>query len=164
GPAQESSDEYKRFAQIVRNLKPSPYTPEQIKKEMIEDPEGDFLIDPRTKSIQITDQGIHKVERMLRLPEGESLYDPQHYQLTHFLDNALRAQFLYHRDKDYIVEPDGEVVIVDEFTGRKMPGRRWSDGLHQAVEAKEGVRTRQENVTLATITFQNFFRMYKKLA
>jgi preprotein translocase subunit SecA len=163
GPAQESSDEYKRFAQLVRPLKASPYTPEQVKKEAIEDPEGDFLVDPRAKSIQITDQGIHKVERMLRLPEGESLYDPQHYQLTHFLDNALRAQFLYHRDKDYIVEADGEVVIVDEFTGRKMPGRRWSDGLHQSVEAKEGVRTRNENVTLATITFQNYFRMYKKL-
>ncbi|HWQ11541.1 MAG TPA: preprotein translocase subunit SecA [Roseiflexaceae bacterium] len=163
GPAQESSDEYRRFAQIVRHLKPSPYTPEQIKKEFIEDPEGDFLIDPRARSIQITDEGIHKVERMLRLPPGESLYDPQHYALTHYLDNALKAQFLYHKDKDYIVEPDGEVVIVDEFTGRKMPGRRWSDGLHQAVEAKEGVRTRQENVTLATITFQNYFRMYKKL-
>jgi preprotein translocase subunit SecA len=163
GPAQESSDEYRRFAQIVRPLRPSPYTPEQIKKEFIEDPQGDFLIDPRNKSIQITDQGIHKVERALKLPHGESLYDPQHYQLTHFLDNALRAQFLYHRDKDYIVEADGEVVIVDEFTGRKMPGRRWSDGLHQAVEAKEGVRTRNENVTLATITFQNYFRMYKKL-
>ena len=163
GPAQESSDEYKRFAQIVRALKPSPYTPEQIKKDFIEDPEGDFLIDPRAKSIQITDAGIHKVERALHMPHGESLYDPQHYQLTHFLDNALKAQFLYHRDKDYIVEPDGEVVIVDEFTGRKMPGRRWSDGLHQAVEAKEGVRTRNENVTLATITFQNYFRMYKKL-
>jgi preprotein translocase subunit SecA len=163
GPAQESSDEYRRFAQLVRPLKPSPYTPDQVKKEFIEDPEGDFLIDPRNKSIQITDQGIHKVERALKLAHGESLYDPQHYQLTHFLDNALKAQFLYHRNKDYIVEADGEVVIVDEFTGRKMPGRRWSDGLHQAVEAKEGVRTRNENVTLATITFQNYFRMYKKL-
>ncbi|MEN9938063.1 MAG: hypothetical protein RLZZ387_4642, partial [Chloroflexota bacterium] len=163
GPAQESSDEYQRFAQIVRVLKPSPYTPEQVKKEFIEDPQGDFLIDPRAKSIQITDQGIHKVERMLKLSDRESLYDPQHYQLTHFLDNALKAQFLYFRDKDYIVEEDGEVVIVDEFTGRKMPGRRWSDGLHQSVEAKEGVRTRNENVTMATITFQNYFRMYKKL-
>lgn len=164
GPAQESSDEYRRFATLVRNLKPSPYTPDQVKKQMIEDPEGDFMIDPRAKSIQLTDQGVAKVEHLLKIPDGESLYDPKNYRLTHYLDNALRAQFIYHRDKDYIVEPDGEVVIVDEFTGRKMPGRRWSDGLHQAVEAKEGVKMRQENVTMATITFQNFFRMYEKLS
>ncbi len=164
GPAQESSDEYRRFATLVRNLKPSPYTPDQVKKQMIEDPEGDFMIDLRAKSIQLTDQGVARVEHLLKIPDGESLYDPKYYRLTHYLDNALRAQFMYHRDKDYIVEPDGEVVIVDEFTGRKMPGRRWSDGLHQAVEAKEGVKMRQENVTMATITFQNFFRMYEKLS
>ena len=163
GPAQQSSDEYRRFAQFVRNLKPSKYTPDQVKKEMI-DPDGDFMIDPRSKSIQITDAGIQAVERLLRIPHGESLYDPKYYMLTHYLDNALRAEFIYHRDRDYIVEMNGEVVIVDEFTGRKMPGRRWGDGLHQAVEAKEGVQLRQENVTMATITFQNFFRMYKKLA
>lgn len=163
GPAQESSQEYKRFATLVRNLKPSPYTPDQVKKENIEDPEGDFMIEPRSKSVQMTEEGILKVERLLRIPDDENLYDPKYYALTHYLENALRAQFIYQRDRDYIVEADGEVVIVDEFTGRKMSGRRWSDGLHQAVEAKEGVRTRQENVTLATITYQNFFRMYKKL-
>jgi preprotein translocase subunit SecA len=161
GPAQQSSDEYKRFARIVPNLKPATMTPEQARKEELE-PDGDFMIDPRSKSIQITDQGIHKVERMLGIPEGESLYDPKYYEFTHFLENALRAQYIYHRDRDYVVER-GEVVIVDEFTGRKMPGRRWSDGLHQAVEAKENVAIKQENVTLATITFQNYFRMYSKL-
>ena len=163
GPAQESSQEYKRFAQLVRNLTPSKFTPDEVKKDDL-DPDGDFMIDPRSKSIQMTMQGILKVERLLRIPQTENLYDPKYYELTHFLENALRAQFIYHRDHDYIVEADGEVVIVDEFTGRKMAGRRWSDGLHQAIEAKEGVRTRQENVTLATITYQNFFRMYKKLA
>ncbi|MEY2845188.1 MAG: hypothetical protein RL076_734 [Chloroflexota bacterium] len=163
GPAQESSQEYRRFAQIVRNLVASPYTPDQVKKENI-DPDGDFMIDLRSKTIQITEQGILKVEKLLRIPQNENLYDPKYYELTHYLENALRAQFIYHRDRDYMVEPDGEVVIIDEFTGRKMSGRRWSDGLHQAVEAKEGVRMRQENVTLATITYQNFFRMYKKLS
>jgi preprotein translocase subunit SecA len=163
GPAQESSQEYRRFATLVRNLTASPYTPDQVKKDNIEDPQGDFMIDLRTKSVQLTEQGILKVERLLRIPSDENLYDPQYYQLTHYLENALRAQFIYQRDRDYLVEGDGEVVIVDEFTGRKMSGRRWSDGLHQAVEAKEGVRMRQENVTLATITYQNFFRMYKKL-
>ena len=163
GPAQESSEQYKQFSGLVRNLRPSPYSPDQIKKEFIEDPQGDFLIDARAKSIQITDQGIHKVERLLRMPSDESLYEPQHYEKIHFLENALRAEFIYQIDRDYIVEDDGEVVIVDEFTGRKMAGRRWSDGLHQAVEAKEGRKVRQENVTMATITFQNFFRMYHKL-
>ncbi len=163
GPAQESSQEYKRFAQLVRNLKLSSMTAEQAKKDEIE-PDGDFMVDPRSKGIQMTEEGILKVERLLRIPTEENLYDPKYFALTHYLENALRAQFVYHRDKDYMVEGDGEVVIVDEFTGRKMPGRRWSDGLHQAIEAKEGVRTRQENVTLASITYQNFFRMYKKLA
>ncbi len=163
GPAQESSQEYKRFAQLVRNLKLSSVTPDQAKRDEIE-PDGDFMIDPRSKGIQMTEEGILKVERLLRIPSDENLYDPKYFALTHYLENALRAQFVYHRDKDYVVEGDGEVVIVDEFTGRKMAGRRWSDGLHQAIEAKEGVRTRQENVTLASITYQNFFRMYKKLA
>ncbi len=161
GPAQKSSEQYRQFASLVPRLKPSSMSPEQIKKEYLE-PDGDFMIDLRSKSIQITDAGIHKIERMVGIPEEESLYDPKYYEMTHFLENALRAQFIYHRDKDYVVE-GGEVVIVDEFTGRKMPGRRWSDGLHQAVEAKENVPVKQENVTLATITFQNYFRMYNKL-
>ncbi|HEU5090003.1 MAG TPA: preprotein translocase subunit SecA, partial [Roseiflexaceae bacterium] len=162
GPAQQSSEEYRRFARLVPGLKPSSMTPDQAKKDQVE-PDGDFMIDPRSKSIQITDQGIAKVEKMIGIPDDESLYDPKYYELTHFLDNALRAQFIYHRDRDYVVE-HGEVIIVDEFTGRKMPGRRWSDGLHQAVEAKENVPVKQENVTLATITFQNYFRMYDKLS
>ncbi len=164
GPAQESSQEYRRFATLVRNLKPSPYTPDQVKKDSIEDPQGDFMIDLRSKSVQLTEDGIRKVERLLKIPSHENLYDAQYYELTHYLENALRAEFIYQRDHDYIVEADGEVVIVDEFTGRKMAGRRWGDGLHQAVEAKEGVRMRQENVTLASITYQNFFRMYQKLS
>jgi preprotein translocase subunit SecA len=162
GPSQQSSEEYKRFARLVPNLRPSPYTPDQVKKDLIEDPEGDFMIDPRSKSIQLTEAGIIKVEKLIGIPESESLYDPKYYELTHFVENALRAQFIYHRDRDYVIER-GEVVIVDEFTGRKMPGRRWSDGLHQSVEAKENVQVKQENVTLATITFQNYFRMYAKL-
>ncbi|MBC8161144.1 MAG: SEC-C domain-containing protein, partial [Roseiflexaceae bacterium] len=115
------------------------------------------------KSVQLTEAGIIKMEQALGIPNDESLYDPKYYEMTHYLDNALKAQFVFHRDHDYVVEQNGEVVIVDEFTGRKMPGRRWSDGLHQAVEAKENVQLRQENATMATITFQNFFRMYKKL-
>ncbi|KPV53942.1 preprotein translocase subunit SecA [Kouleothrix aurantiaca] len=161
GPSQESSAEYKNFARLVPMLKPSSITPDQAKKEGLE-PDGDFMIDLRSKGLQLTDSGIAKMEHALGIPEDESLYDPKYYQLTHFLDNAMKAQFVYHRDHDYVVE-NGEVVIVDEFTGRKMPGRRWSDGLHQAVEAKENVAVKQENVTLATITFQNYFRMYKKL-
>ena len=163
GPAQQSSDDYRRFSRIVPSLKQSPYTPDQLKKDFIDDPQGDFMVDPRSKSIQLTDSGIAKVEKTLGISEDESLYDPKYFEWTHFLDNALRAEFIYHSDVDYVIEGNGEVVIVDEFTGRKMPGRRWSDGLHQAVEAKEGVQVRQENVTMATITFQNYFRMYKKL-
>jgi preprotein translocase subunit SecA len=162
GPAEASSEEYRRFARLVPALKPSSVTPDQVKKEGIE-PDGDFMIDARSKGLQLTDQGIAKMERALGIPDEESLYDPKYYELTHFLDNAMKAQFIYHRDHDYVVE-GGEVVIVDEFTGRKMPGRRWSDGLHQAVEAKENVPVKQENVTLATITFQNYFRMYNKLS
>ena len=161
GPAEASSEEYRRFARLVPVLKPSSVTQDQIKKDFLE-PDGDFMIDPRSKSIQLTDSGSIKMEHAIGIPQDESLYDPKYFQLTHFLDNALKAQFVFHRDHDYVVE-GGEVVIVDEFTGRKMAGRRWSDGLHQAVEAKENVPVKQENVTLATITFQNYFRMYKKL-
>ncbi|MCG8347979.1 MAG: preprotein translocase subunit SecA [Chloroflexales bacterium] len=163
GPSQKSSDQYKRVARLVPNLRPSTITPKQAKEEGLE-PDGDFMIEARSKSISLTDQGIERLERMLNIPEGESLYDPQYYELTHFVDNALKAQFIFHRDKDYMINRDGEIVIIDEFTGRAMPGRRWSDGLHQAVEAKEGVPIKNENVTMATITFQNYFRMYAKLA
>jgi preprotein translocase subunit SecA len=162
GPSQESSDEYRRFARIVPSFKRSSISPDQARRDMIE-PDGDFMIDERSKSIQLTEAGIAKVERALGIPDNESLYDPKYFTLTHFVENALRAQFIYHRDRDYMVERNGDVVIIDEFTGRKMEGRRWSDGLHQAVEAKEGVPIKRENVTLATITFQNYFRLYKKL-
>src|SRR4029077_3055880 len=111
--------------------------------------------------------GIDKVESMLSRMNASftgSIYDPQNIQLTHYLDNALKAQFLFHRDDQYIVNPEAEIVIVDEFTGRLMPGRRYSEGLHQAIGAKEGVHVQRENVTLSRITFQNYFRMYEKLA
>jgi preprotein translocase subunit SecA len=148
GPAEEATDRYYQFAQLVKQLRQ----------------ERDYEIDEKRKTVQVTDEGIDRVEQLLGLPEGASLYDDRYNDLVHFLENALKAKALYHINKEYIIEPDGEVVIVDEFTGRKMPGRRWSEGLHQSVEAKEGVRIRRENVTLATITFQNYFRMYEKLA
>jgi len=128
---------------------------------------GDFVVDLKAHSVLLTEQGHEKAERILAdmglLPEGSSLYDPQNILLIHHLYAALRAHNLFNRDQHYVVQ-NGEVVIVDEFTGRLMSGRRWSDGLHQAVEAKEGVAINSENQTLASITFQNYFRMYKKLA
>nr|HPM41310.1 preprotein translocase subunit SecA [bacterium] len=122
--------------------------------------ERHYTIDEKAKSAALTEEGVAEVERRLNV---KNLYDPANINILHHVNQALRAHALFERDVDYIVK-DGEVVIVDEFTGRLMPGRRWSDGLHQAVEAKEGVRIENENQTLATITFQNFFRMYKKLA
>jgi preprotein translocase subunit SecA len=128
---------------------------------------GDYTIDEKTKQAHLTEEGHEYVEQLLLkaglIGEGESLYDPGNIRLMHHLTAALRAHGLFKREVDYIVR-DGEVIIVDEFTGRTMVGRRWSDGLHQAVEAKEGVRVREENQTVASITFQNYFRMYKKLA
>ncbi len=162
GPASQSSSQYARFAELVRPLRAGRVTPDDVKKGA--EPDGDVLIDLKSRSAVITEEGLAKVESQVEeLGAGESLYDPQHSDLTHYLENALKAKFIYHRDKDYVVQED-EVIIVDEFTGRLMPGRRWSDGLHQAVEAKEGVHVRRESVTYATITFQNFFRMYTKLA
>ncbi len=135
------------------------------------EPEGDFWVDEKGHQIQLSEAGHEKAEKILEnmglLPEGASLYDPANILLVHHLMAALRAHNLYHRDQQYVVQPgdgQGEVVIVDEFTGRLMVGRRWSDGLHQAVEAKEGVKIQNENQTLASITFQNYFRMYGKLA
>ncbi len=152
GPAEEPSDYYRTFADIVRRLHPSHNT---------EEPEGDYVVDEKTKSVTLTEQGIEKVERILGI---DNLYSPEHFELTPYLDNALRAQVVYHRDRDYIVNDAGEVIIVDEFTGRLMHGRRFSEGLHQAIEAKEGVQVQRESLTYATITFQNYFRMYGKLA
>src|SRR5213075_2529522 len=120
----------------------------------------DYTIDEKHRSAMLTEEGIAKCERLLGV---SNLYDPSQIDMLHHVTQALKAHTLFKRDVDYVVK-DGEVLIVDEFTGRLMPGRRWSDGLHQAVEAKEGVKIERENQTLATITFQNYFRLYKKLA
>lgn len=144
GPAEESTDKYYKINQIIPLLK-----------------EGvDYTLDEKARSVVLTEEGIPHVERLLGV---ENLYDPRNIEILHHVNQALRAHTLFKRDVDYVVK-DGQVVIVDEFTGRLMPGRRWSDGLHQAVEAKEGVKIANENQTLASITFQNYFRMYEKLA
>jgi preprotein translocase subunit SecA len=157
GPAEESTEAYLRVNELVPRLT----------RQKQEDGPGDFAVDEKTKQVHITEEGHENVERVMvqsgLLKEGESLYDPANIRLMHHLNAALRAHALYKRDVEYIVR-GGEVIIVDEFTGRTMPGRRWSDGLHQAVEAKEGVRVREENQTIASITFQNYFRLYKKLS
>ncbi len=157
GPAEENTDLYLRIVQIVPKLV----------RQLEEEGEGDYSVDEKAKQIHITEDGHEHVEQLMAefglLREGESLYDAANIRLMHHLNAALRAHALYHRDREYIVR-NGEVIIVDEFTGRTMPGRRWSDGLHQAVEAKEGVNVREENQTVASITFQNFFRLYKKLS
>jgi preprotein translocase subunit SecA len=157
GPAEESTELYLRINQLVPRLS----------RQKEEDGPGDFSVDEKTKQVHITEAGHEHVEQLMLqsglLKEGESLYDPANIRLMHHLNAALRAHALYKRDVEYIVR-GGEVIIVDEFTGRTMPGRRWSDGLHQAVEAKEDVRVREENQTVASITFQNYFRLYKKLS
>jgi len=157
GPAEESTELYLRINELVPRLT----------RQKEEDGPGDFSVDEKTKQVHITETGHEHVEQLMLqsglLKEGESLYDPANIRLMHHLNAALRAHALYKRDVEYIVRA-GEVIIVDEFTGRTMPGRRWSDGLHQAVEAKEGVRVREENQTVASITFQNYFRLYKKLS
>ena len=136
-------------------------------EEQNQEPDGDFTIDEKSKQIHLTEQGMENVELLCikdgLIKEGESLYDSKHLQLMHHINAALRAQNLYQKDVDYILE-NGEVVIVDEFTGRTLAGRRWGDGLHQAVEAKESVPVQKENQTLASVTFQNYFRLYPKLS
>ena len=164
GPAEESTETYVAINRLVPRLRraegPAPKTDEP-------DPDGDFLVDEKQRQVHLTEAGHERVEALMieagLLRDGESLYDPSNIRLMHHLNAALRAHALYKRDVEYIVR-NGEVVIVDEFTGRTMPGRRWSEGLHQAVEAKEGVRVREENQTIASITFQNYFRLYKKLS
>lgn len=155
GPAEESSSLYGEFASVVRQLRPS--SPQSVEAK---EPDGDYAVDEKSRIVTLTEAGVEKVERSLGI---DNLYGPEHWQKTPYLDNALRAHVLYHKDRDYIVQ-DGQVIIVDEFTGRLMHGRRYSEGLHQAIEAKEGVAVQRESLTLATVTFQNFFRMYNRLA
>ena len=168
GPAEESTDLYYEVDRIIPKLAPGAVTQGHVKAEDREALEttGDFLVDEKHKTVQLTETGMAKAEKMLahRLaPNSGGLYDPVNMPLLHHIQQALRAHSLFKLDVDYMIK-DGQVVIVDEFTGRLMPGRRWSDGLHQAVEAKEKVKIERENQTLATITFQNYFRKYKKLS
>jgi preprotein translocase subunit SecA len=168
GPAEESTDLYYEVDRIIPKLAPGAVTQGHVKAEEREQLEttGDFLVDEKHKTVQLTESGMAKAEKMLghRLAPGSGgLYDPVNMPLLHHIQQALRAHSLFKLDVDYMIK-DGQVVIVDEFTGRLMPGRRWSDGLHQAVEAKEKVKIERENQTLATITFQNYFRKYQKLS
>ena len=166
GPAEESTDLYYEVDRIIPRLKPGAVTRGDAKAEEREALEatGDYIVDEKHKTVTLTESGMAKAEQMLshRLQPG-GLYDPANMPLLHHTNQSLRAHALFKRDVDYMVK-DGEVVIVDEFTGRLMPGRRWSDGLHQAVEAKEKVKIERENQTLATVTFQNYFRKYSKLS
>ncbi|MBM4439761.1 MAG: preprotein translocase subunit SecA [Candidatus Rokubacteria bacterium] len=160
GPAEESTDLYYKIDRIIPKLKRAATIVEGKLSEIEETKEGDYIVDEKSKAVALTEQGIVSCERLLGV---DNLYDPRNIDALHHVQQGLRAHALFRRDVDYMVK-DGEVIIVDEFTGRLMPGRRWSDGLHQAVEAKEGVKIERENQTLATITFQNYFRMYAKLA
>ncbi|HEY6348759.1 MAG TPA: preprotein translocase subunit SecA [Candidatus Angelobacter sp.] len=158
GASEESTDKYDRVNRIIHNLQ---------KGEELDTPPGepkvytgDFVVDEKQRATTITDEGWEKVERLLNIG---NVADPENWAIKHHVETAVKAHALYRKDVEYVVKDD-QVIIVDEFTGRLMPGRRWSDGLHQAIEAKEGVKIERENQTLATITFQNYFRMYKKLA
>ncbi|MGS1007441.1 preprotein translocase subunit SecA [Achromobacter anxifer] len=163
GQAEDHTELYVRMNAVPPLLKRMAHEPKPQEPE----PEGDYWVDEKSQQVYLSEAGHENAEGILSrlgiLPEGESLYDPRHIALMHHLMVALRANTLFFRDQQYVVQ-DGEVVIVDEFTGRLMVGRRWSDGLHQAVEAKEGVKIQHENQTLASITFQNYFRMYEKLS
>jgi preprotein translocase subunit SecA len=168
GPAEESTDLYYEVDRIIPRLKKGAVTQGNAKAEEREELEktGDYIVDEKHKTVTLTETGMAKAEQMLKhrlVPESNGLYDPVNMPLLHHINQALRAHTLFHLDVEYMIK-DGGVVIVDEFTGRLMPGRRWSDGLHQAVEAKEKVKIERENQTLATITFQNYFRKYKKLS
>jgi len=158
GASEESTDKYYKVNRIIPQLELG----EEIDHGSGEDKvlTGDYVVDEKHRTITVTDKGWEKVERLLGIG---NIADPENWDLKHHVDTAIKAHALYRRDVEYVVK-DGEVLIVDEFTGRLMPGRRWSDGLHQAVEAKENVKIERENQTLATVTFQNYFRMYKKLA
>src|SRR5687767_6698852 len=168
GPAEESTDLYYEVDRVIPRLKRGATTQGNVKAEDREELEktGDFIVDEKHKTVTLTETGMAKAEEMLShrlVPDSGGLYDPLNMPLLHHVQQGLRAHTLFRLDVDYMIK-DGGVVIVDEFTGRLMPGRRWSDGLHQAVEAKEKVKIERENQTLATITFQNYFRKYKKLS
>src|SRR5215475_12077658 len=160
GPADESTDLYYKIDGIIPKLRRAATIVEGKLSEIEAEKKGDFIVDEKARAVALTEEGIASCERLLNV---ENLYDPRNMTMLHHIQQGLRAHALFRRDVDYIVK-EGQVVIIDEFTGRQMPGRRWSDGLHQAVEAKESVRIERENQTLATITFQNYFRMYDKLA
>lgn len=164
GAAEETTEWYSKFAEVAKKLKRS-YKTEVIKDKkntIIPDEDWeDYEVDEKSNSVTITDKGIRSVERILNI---SNLYAPEYVELTHFLNQALKAKELFKLDRDYIINEENEVVIVDEFTGRLMEGRRYSDGLHQAIEAKEHLEIAGENQTLATITLQNYFRMYEKLS
>ncbi len=164
GAAEETTEWYNTFAEVAKKLKRS-YKTEEIKDKkntVIPDEDWeDYEVDEKSHTVTITDKGIKNVERILKI---DNLYSPEYVELTHFLTQALKAKELFKLDRDYIINADGEVIIVDEFTGRLMEGRRYSDGLHQAIEAKEHLEVAGENQTLATITLQNYFRMYNKLS
>ncbi|MGE3840624.1 MAG: preprotein translocase subunit SecA [Vicinamibacterales bacterium] len=168
GPAEESTDLYYEVDRAIPRLTPGATIQGNVKAEEREELEktGDYIVDEKHKTVTLTESGMAKAEKLLadRLVAGSSgLYDPTNMPLLHHISQALRAHALFKRDVDYVIK-EGQVLIVDEFTGRLMPGRRWSDGLHQAVEAKEKVKIERENQTLATVTFQNYFRKYDKLA
>ncbi|WP_104990504.1 preprotein translocase subunit SecA [Deinococcus sp. NW-56] len=157
GAAEKATDQYYLFAKLIRRLQKG----EPAEPGKRAEPTGDYTIEEKGKQVHLTEQGITKIERLLSLGD---LYSPENMDKAHMIVQAIRAKELYHREKDYIVNEEGEVVIIDEFTGRSMPGRRYGEGLHQAIEAKEGVKIENENQTLATITYQNFFRLYGKFA
>ncbi|MHB1840648.1 MAG: preprotein translocase subunit SecA, partial [Acidobacteriaceae bacterium] len=156
GPTDQTTDKYARVVRIVPQLELG----EEIESLDNKILTGDYVVDEKHRTIGVTDEGWVKIEKLLGI---ESIADPENWDLKHYVETAIKAHALYKRDVNYVVK-DGEIIIVDEFTGRLMPGRRWSDGLHQSIEAKEGVNIRREDQTLATITFQNYFRLYKKLA
>jgi len=164
GPTEESTEKYYRIDRIIPQLQKKIVTGKE-KSSWDDTPdtdeqEFDYLVDEKSRTATLTERGVTRCEELLGI---DNLYHPGNMSLIHHINQALKAHSLFKRDVDYVVK-DGEVIIVDEFTGRLMPGRRWSDGLHQAVEAKEGVEIARENQTLATVTFQNYFRMYKKLS
>jgi preprotein translocase subunit SecA len=157
GPTDQTTDKYARVVRIIPQLEMGEEIEESLDNKILT---GDYVVDEKHRTIGVTDEGWVKIEKLLGI---ESIADPENWDLKHYVETAIKAHALYKRDVEYVVK-DGEIIIVDEFTGRLMPGRRWSDGLHQSIEAKEGVNIRREDQTLATITFQNYFRLYKKLS